>query len=158
MVLAQFHRKGRFKKRMLLWVWCLTIGVSVFANCQKRAVEPVALAPEDMCSHCRMAISEKQYAGELIDDQGTAFKFDDIGCMINFMKSPQNKTTIAASFVMDFNDRQWIKADSAYYIRSSEFTTPMNGGIVAFREESKAQEAVKKYQGTMLRFKDILGR
>src|SRR5262245_33403006 len=119
-------------KRALVWVWCLMIGVTVFANCQRRGVEPVALAPEDMCAHCRMAISEKQYAAELIDSDGAALKFDDIGCMTNFLKSAKNKTTIAATFVMDFNERQWIKADEAYYVRSAEFTTPMNGGIVAF--------------------------
>ena len=150
--------KNGFRRPVLLWVWCLTIAVTVFANCQKRTAEPVALAPEDMCSHCRMAISEKQYAAELIDSEGTAFKFDDIGCMVHFLKSAKNKTTIAASFVMEFSERQWIKADDAFYVRSSEFTTPMNGGIVAFRTEAKAQEAANKYNGTLLRLKDVLNR
>lgn len=134
------------------------IAVTVFATCQKRAAEPVALVPEDMCSYCRMAISEKQYAAELIDSDGTAFKFDDIGCMVHFLKTGKSKTTVAASFVMEFNERQWLKADDAFYVRSSEFTTPMNGGMVAFRTEAKAQEAVNKYNGTLLRFKDVLNR
>ncbi|HEX7296861.1 MAG TPA: nitrous oxide reductase accessory protein NosL, partial [Pyrinomonadaceae bacterium] len=106
----------------------------------------------------RMAISEKQYAAELIDSDGVALKFDDIGCMTKFVKSDKNKTSIAASFVMDFNDRQWIKADDAFYVRSPEFTTPMNGGIVAFRNETRAQQAVDQYKGTLLRFKDVVSR
>jgi hypothetical protein len=56
---------------------------------------------------------------------------------------------------MDFDSRQWIKADDAYYVRSPELTTPMNGGIVAFVDQSKAQEAVGKYHGTQLRSEDI---
>jgi copper chaperone NosL len=149
--------ENRFRRPVLLWVWCLMIAVAVFANCQRRTAEPVALAPEDMCSYCRMAISEKQYAAELIDSDGTAFKFDDIGCMVHFLQSGKSKT-IAASFVMDFSERQWLKADDAFYVRSSEFTTPMNGGMVAFRTEAKAREAANKYNGTLLRFKDVLNR
>lgn len=108
-----------------------------------------------MCAYCKMAISEKRYAAELIDSEGQAFKFDDIGCMVNFIKSKKNTTKIVAYFVMDFDERQWTKADDAYYVRSSEIPTPMNGGIIALKNQSKAQEAIGKYHGKLLRFKDI---
>lgn len=144
------------RNNLTLWAWCVIIGVAVFANCQKRKVEPVALAPEDMCSHCKMAISEKQYAAELIDSDGQAFKFDDIGCLVNFIKKGSINLTGASLFVMDFNQRQWVNADNAYYVRSSEITTPMNGGIVAFKEQAKAQEAAGKYHGKLLRLKELL--
>ncbi|HEX9423967.1 MAG TPA: nitrous oxide reductase accessory protein NosL [Pyrinomonadaceae bacterium] len=142
-------------RRVWLWAWCLIIGVTVLANCQKQAVAPVALAPEDTCSYCKMAISEKQYAAELIDSEGQTFKFDDIGCMANFIKSKKNAAKTIASFVMDFNERQWIKAEDAHYVRSSELSTPMNGGLIAFKTEAKAQEAGGKFHGKLLRFKDI---
>jgi copper chaperone NosL len=143
------------KRRILLSAWCLIIGVTVLANCQKQAVEPVALAPEDMCVYCKMAISEKRYAAEFVDSEGQAFKFDDIGCMVNFIKSRKNTTKIVAYFVMDFDERQWIKAGDAYYVRSSEITAPMNGGLIAFKDQSKAKEAIGRYHGKLLRFKDI---
>ena len=127
----------------------------VLLGCGTSKVEPVALAPEDMCAYCRMAVSERRYAGELIDSEGQAFKFDDIGCMVNFIKNKKSSTNILAYFVMDFEERQWIKADDAYYVRSSELTTPMNGGIIAFRNQPNAQEAVARYHGKLVRFKDI---
>ena len=108
-----------------------------------------------MCSYCKMAISEKRYAGELIDSEGQAFKFDDIGCMLNFIKSRKNTAKIAAYFVMDFDERQWIKAEGAYYVRSSEITAPMNGGVIAFKDQAKAQEAIGRYHGKLLRFGDV---
>ena len=126
----------------------------LIANCQKQSIVPAALAPEDMCSYCKMAISEKQYAAELTDSDGQALKFDDIGCLANFIK--KNHTKAAAYFVMDFNERQWIKAEDAFYVRSSELSTPMNGGLIAFKTESKAQEAATKFHGKLLRFKEIL--
>lgn len=128
----------------------------VTAACQTTKITPVALAPEDMCSFCRMAISEKQYAAEVIDSEGGAFKFDDIGCMVNFVESKKNKAPIAAYFVMDFDKRDWVKAEDAYYVRTSEVTTPMNGGLIAYSTQSQAQQAVDKYQGKLLRWKDIV--
>jgi copper chaperone NosL len=132
-----------------------TLCLLLLIGCGTNKVEPVALAPEDMCDYCRMVISEKRYAAEFIDNEGKAFKFDDIGCMVNFIKSKRSTTKVVAHFVMDFDSRQWIKADDAYYVRSPELTTPMNGGIAAFGDQSKAQEAVGKYHGTLLRSKDV---
>ena len=85
------------RNNLTLWAWCLIGSVAVFTNCQTRAFEPVAIVPEDMCSYCKMAISEKRYAAELIDSEGQAFKFDDIGCMVNFTKSPKNATKTMAN-------------------------------------------------------------
>ena len=139
----------------MLWASCLIVGVTVLANCQKQAIEPVALAREDMCAYCKMAISEKRYAAEFIDSEGQTFKFDDIGCMLNFVRSKKGAMKIAAYFVMDFDERQWTKADDAYYVRSSELATPMNGGIIAFKNQSTAQEAIGKYHGKLFRFKEL---
>lgn len=139
---------------MPLRVLCVIICMMLLANCQEQALEPVALSPEDMCAYCKMAISEKRYAAELIDTEGQAFKFDDIGCMTNFVHRSSPKAS--AYFVMDFDERQWIRAEDAYYIRSSEFTTPMNGSIVAFKNESKARQAAGEYNGKLVRFNEVL--
>jgi copper chaperone NosL len=127
----------------------------LLVGCATSKFEPVALTPEDMCSYCKMAISEKRYAAELIDSEGQAFKFDDIGCLANFLKSKKNTSKVVAHFVMDFDERQWIKAEDAYYVRSSELATPMNGGIIAFKEQAKAKEAVDRYHGKLIRFEDL---
>jgi copper chaperone NosL len=144
------------RTRLIASACCLIVVVGALANCQKKGITPVALEPEDMCSYCRMVISEKQYAAEVIDSDGQAFKFDDIGCMVNFVQDKKNKAPIAAYFVMDFDKREWVKGEDAFYVRTSEVATPMNGGIIAFRTESQAQQAMSKYQGKMLRWKDII--
>ena len=127
----------------------------VLTSCQKRAVEPIAVEANDMCSFCRMSISEKRYAAEVIDKEGQAFKFDDIGCMANFIKQKRNDASIQATFVMDFDRREWLEAEKASYVRSSEFKTPMNGGIVAFKDDSSAQVVAAKYHGQMLPFSEV---
>ena len=127
----------------------------LFVCCETSKFKPVAIAPEDMCAYCKMAISEKRYAAELIDSEGQAFKFDDIGCMLNFTKSKKATAKIVAYFVMDFDERQWTKADDAYYVRSAEITAPMNGGIIAFKNQPKSKEAVDRYHGKLIRFEDL---
>jgi len=124
-------------------------------GCQTSKIAPVALAPEDMCAYCKMAISEKRYAAEFVDSEGQAFKFDDIGCMVNFIKNKKSSAKVVAHFVMDFDERQWTKAEGAYYVRSSELATPMNGGIIAFKNQAKAKEAADRYHGKLIRFEDL---
>lgn len=151
-----FNGIARSLKRRVLWFWCFVISATVLVSCQKQAVAPIALAPEDMCTYCKMAISEKRYAAELIDDDGQAFKFDDIGCMSNFVTGQKAEMKIAAYFVIDFESRQWTKADDAFYVHSPELKTPMSGGIIAFKNEVQAKEAAAKYHGKLLRFEDLL--
>lgn len=127
----------------------------VFAQCQPSASGPVAIEANDMCSFCRMSISEERYAAELIDENGEVFKFDDIGCMANFIKQKRNNVRIDATFVMDFDRRDWLRAEDAFYVRSAELKTPMNGGMAAFSDESSAQAAVAKYHGTKLGFAEV---
>jgi len=132
------------------------LAVVVFANCQKQSVKSVAIEANDMCSFCRMSISERRYAAELLDADGQAFKFDDIGCMANFLRQKKNSAEIRATFVMDFEHSQWIKAENAFYVRAAGFQTPMNGGIVAFANRSSADDAVTKYHGTLQRFDEVV--
>ncbi|HEY7785608.1 MAG TPA: nitrous oxide reductase accessory protein NosL [Pyrinomonadaceae bacterium] len=124
-------------------------------GCATSKVEPVDLQPEDVCARCKMAISEKQYAAELIDVEGQAFKFDDISCMADFIKS-KRVSSVSAYFVMDFDARQWIKGEDAFFMRSTELKTPMNGGIIAFKDQERAEAASTTYHGTQLRFKEIV--
>ena len=149
-----FIRIERVLKSHAPWrVLCLIIGMIVLSNCGQHAHEPVSLLPNDMCDYCRMAISEKRYAAELINTEGQAFKFDDIGCMTNFVR--KNTLKASAYFVMDFDERQWLKAEDAYYVRSPELPTPMNGNVVAFKDQSRAQQTADGYHGRMVRFDEI---
>ena len=127
----------------------------LLVSCQNKPIGPVVIEANDMCSFCRMSISERRYAAELIDNDGQAFKFDDIGCMANFIRQKRNNGAIQATFVMDFDRREWLQAEKASYVRSAELNTPMNGGIVAFKDQAGANAAVAKYHGTMLRFGEI---
>jgi copper chaperone NosL len=103
-----------------------------------------------------MAISERQYAAQVITRDGDAVKFDDIGCMAAYLRGAENEKQVIARFVADFDSRGWIKAEDAYYVKSPELKTPMRGGIVAFKDESSARRSAESYRGIGARFDEAM--
>lgn len=105
---------------------------------------------------CRMAISEKRFAAEFITKDGEALKFDDIGCLRDYVKSKGNRDQIAAYFFNDYETTRWIAGTSAHFVKSDEFKTPMSGGIVAFEDKLKAEKAVATGGGRLVSLGDLV--
>jgi copper chaperone NosL len=87
-----------------------------------------------------MAISQIQFAAEIIDRDENVYKFDDIGCMRDFIRHGQLKAPAAEEYVRDYSTKEWLTAKAAHFVRAAAFSTPMGSGIVAFRERAGAEE------------------
>ena len=138
----------RFLPRLCFFLLCL--------GCRNAELRPIEIVAEDMCSFCRMAISEKRFASELLIQDGEVFKFDDIGCMLRFRKSHGHPEAVVATFVLDYDTRKWLKAEEAYFVKSKEFKTPMSGNVVAFKTGADAAAAADRTQGVSLRYAALL--
>lgn len=112
------------------------------AGCRPHGVKPVDLYPEDICSTCRMAVSDERFAAEIIDDNGEVFKFDDVGCMLSF-RTAHRECAAAGLFVKDYETRQWIPYERAVVIRAG-LRSPMGSGIVAFADSSGARRFTRE--------------
>jgi copper chaperone NosL len=99
-------------------------------------------------------ISEKQYAAEFLNLDGDVFKFDDIGCMANYVA--EKKAPVAAFYVVDFDSKRWLKAEEASLIVSPNFHTPMDTGMVDFEDRSPAEQAAAANQGRLISFAEAL--
>lgn len=106
--------------------------------CSSTEIKPVPIENGDMCSFCRMAISEKQFASEIITDDERVLKFDDIGCLLRFRQKASDGLRPAAIFVSDYDSREWVTAEKAFFVKSKTVKTPMGSGIVAYADQSKA--------------------
>ncbi|HYK88894.1 MAG TPA: nitrous oxide reductase accessory protein NosL [Acidobacteriota bacterium] len=102
-----------------------------------------------------MAISEQRFAAELIDNAGSAHKFDDLGCMKSYLKNGNPRVQVAACFVMDYETRRWVTGPEASYVRSQEFKTPMSGGIVAFADRTRAERSALRHKGAVLSYREV---
>lgn len=132
----------------------LALGILIITACGQSEIKPVDFYPEDMCASCRMAISEKQFAGEIVTKEGAAVKFDDLRCMRKYLKD-RGTDQVAEYFFIDYDTRDWIKGRNTVFMRSSEISTPMGGNTVAFLTRAKAEAAAAKYQGQVLSFTDF---
>jgi copper chaperone NosL len=103
-----------------------------------------------------MAISQKQFAAEIISTNDNVFKFDDIGCMLNYIEKHQMKGKIAASYVMDFEKGNWILAEQASFVATNEIQTPMGGGYLAFHNDEEARSASNRFKGRLLTYSQLI--
>jgi len=121
-------------------VVCLLVVVA--SACGEREIRPVELYAEDECSQCRMSISDRSFASEIIADDGSVYKFDDFGCFENFRKG-HAELRMTAAFVVDFDSKEWIDYRQSTVVETG-ITTPMGSGKVAFRDSVRAAAFVKE--------------
>lgn len=137
--------------------WIVPIFAIFLAACAQKTADPVDIEPSDMCSYCKMAISEKRYAAEFIDKHGEVYKFDDLGCMNNFLQTKHLGKDGTSFFAIEYESKQWLPAQLASFVRSNQFKTPMSGGIVAIRERTRAEQLAQEAQGTVMTFPEVFG-
>jgi copper chaperone NosL len=112
-------------------------------SCSTSEIKPVDIYPEDICSHCRMAISDQRFASEIITVADEVFKFDDLGCMERF-KEKSSDLKIVAVFVKDYASKNWIPHESSTIVQTS-IKTPMSSGKVALADSNTAKEYLKNF-------------
>ncbi len=103
--------------------------------------EPIGGPPEiqcglEECGHCRMIISEEKHAAAIFDQAGTATRFDDVGCMLEYLR-PQSVIPKDA-WVHDHATSAWIDAEPAWFVKDPRGSTPMGSGWMAFSSRSEA--------------------
>ena len=93
----------------------------------------------DMCDRCKMVISDRKHAAQVINmKSGRVYKFDDIGCVPLWFKE-ENITwkESAKIWITDVDTGDWIDAKKAFY--DDMTITPMAYGFAAH----KTKEAIK---------------
>lgn len=95
---------------------------------------------EEICGRCGMIISDVHHAAQLIEGKKGAHKFDDIGCLVEFMQDLGGSGQASGrAFVMAKDTGEWLAFEDAHFVRSDKIQTPMGHGIVAFSDYSEAK-------------------
>lgn len=132
--------------------------IMLLAACGGEKYEAHAINEDtDVCVICKMAIKDDQFATQIVTKDGQSLKFDDIGCL-NTWKTENGTDTIGAAFVRDFNSKQWIRYEKAYYAYDSSYQTPMAYGIVSFEMEEDARAFIAEHgAGAFMTADDLAG-
>lgn len=90
----------------------------------------------DICERCKMIISERKFAVQIIDpNTNKHYVFDDLGCAVLwFGESNLNWFEEAKIFIADAVSSKWINAREAIYI--ADTLTPMGYGLSAYSKET----------------------
>jgi copper chaperone NosL len=104
-----------------------------------------------------MAISERRYAAEIVEQDGTVYKFDDIACMLRFAHVHAKEAPTARFYVTDYaTGKDWIDARESYFAKlATSVSSPMASGLVAFRDTHDAAHASSKPLGRPVTFDEL---
>ena len=131
------------------------VTLMIVTSCTPGEPEPVEIVlNEENCSFCRMAVSEREFAAEVVTVSGSLDTFDDIGCLVKWMKEHQPPAR-AGVFVVNYEDGSWIPARAAAYVHSEDLPTPMSSGLAAFEDRASAEAAVEKLGGRVLQWREL---
>ena len=137
--------------RAMLWI----VTSLLLAGCEGRpsARPPTIRYGEEPCVQCRMLIGDARYAAALVTAAGEAQKFDDIGCLIRYQA--QHPESPQAVWVRAYRADEWLAADQAVFVHSTELATPMGSGLVALAAEKDAAQWGREMRGEVVRFEEL---
>lgn len=103
----------------------------------------------DMCDRCVMVISDRKNSIQLRGKtKKQEHRFDDIGCMVIWIKESNINLDKLDIWVNDVQSGEWIDAKNAFYTSGNQ--TPMDYGFSAYK--SKQNLPLDK---DILSFKDV---
>jgi copper chaperone NosL len=133
--------------------------LALLSGCQNSSMEPEEINPEiDVCEICNMGIANENFATEVVTEDGEIYKFDDIGCMEEFLKSENSllEEGTAKKFVRDVESAEWVELEKSYYAYHLDFWTPMANGVVSFKDKEHAENYVEEQgKGEIFDYQDL---
>lgn len=119
--------------------------------------EPVEIHyASDECAHCKMMITNKQFASQLITEKGKAYKFDAIECMAVYHRENKDDLSGSRLWASNYNEPgTWLDAFEAQYVKSEVINSPMGESLLAFPSKEAAEEHVEDKPGRMLLWDEV---
>ena len=145
--------------KKLLLAFLLMLGSAPAAGCSTQAkadAPPEISYGRDICIECNMIISEPRFAASYRLDNGETKSFDGIGELLKHLHREGELPAVAYAWVHDYNTKDWILANEAFYVAGREVVTPMGHGIVGFATESAAMDFAGDIGGTLMTWQEVL--
>ena len=159
MILVWFFDWYRaYKWKMKLSSALVTSFVLFFlASCSSQP-EPLRIGT-DICHLCKMGIADPKFGGEVITNKGKVYKFDDIGCLIRFMKAGSvEQKNISRTVVVNYEKQNdFIDADKAVLLNSELTKSPMGFNLAAFSNNNTATKLAGT-NGKIISWKELYNR
>lgn len=110
----------------------------------------------DECVHCKMMITDEQFASQIVTDKGKALKFDAIECMAVYQRENADELQGAVRYVSNYNQPgNWLKAPEAQFVKSEVVNSPMGESLLAFPNKDEAKKHITERPGQLLDWAEV---
>lgn len=110
----------------------------------------------DECTHCKMMITDNQFASQIVTDKGKAYKFDAIECMAVYHRMNEDELEGAKLYVSNYdNPGSWLNAKEVQFVKSEVVNSPMGESLLAFPSQEEAEEHVSERPGKLLQWAEV---
>jgi copper chaperone NosL len=106
----------------------------------------------DACDRCRMHLATPGFAAERRDAKGALHKYDDLGCMLIAASRDES----GEAWVEDHAGDGFVPLTSATFVAGKSLGTPMNYGVVAFRDAAAAGRFAASHDGKVVPLEQLL--
>jgi len=130
--------------------------LAVAAACAASGPAPLDTR-NDACSSCRMAVSDRRFAAQLLAPGEDPRFFDDVGCLASYLRSKGELPKGARAYVADHRHQVWIDAATAVYARVESLETPMGSHLVAHADAASRAEDAEARAGKPLGAAEVFG-
>ena len=135
------------------------LSVALLAGaCSPGPPGPAALdTRNDACAECRMAVSNRRFASQIVAPGEEPRMFDDLGCLAAYLRSHQRLPPMAAVYVADHSNGEWTPASSAVFTRVDGLATPMDSHVLAHASPASRDADVVARGGKAVTAREYFG-
>lgn len=151
-IIAQVVITRKHRAAGVLGAFVLMLSLGACNNGPK----PIAIGV-DGCHSCKMTIMDNRYGTEIVSKKGKVYKFDDVTCAVDFLKSNEGAMHEAKIYMVDFaGTHALINVTECLLFKSGELKSPMGGNVAAFSQKEEFASTMSKLGGTQLAWEDLL--
>ncbi len=112
---------------------------------------------KDACSFCKMGVADKHFGAELLTKKGKIYKFDDLDCMIGFLKDRSSTSDVQKMYVVNYEQpHELLDLEHAFLLKSETLRSPMGSNIAGFATQKQLQQNSNSKRGEMLQLNTLL--
>lgn len=139
------------KKILLSFILFLIITILIYYNKQEANIDYEI--NKYICNNCKMMIIDNKFKYQIITKKGKSFKFDDINCLIKWLKEKKEKTENC--WGKDYLTGQWINLNDSIFYKDELIKTPMNSQIIITKNNNNI-ENIKTKKGYFLNKEELI--
>jgi copper chaperone NosL len=111
----------------------LFVGLLLMAGCTSKP-EPI-LFGTDVCSYCKMIITDPRFGAELVTAKGRIYKYDAAECMIAHIHEEKLEYSSLLAIAYD-RPKELHLVDSLSFVQSPDYRGPMGNTAAFLRADS----------------------